>query len=218
MAQWAVQTCLLLWISASLGTRWGIYSLKCHVITHMFRIIKLNKFSQECDCIYQYTILMNCVNYKGWKVDLFWESRAQKIMGRPRRTIQFDRKNWAGKTWRILNVTNNWPAWKKARIPKESTQSHVSSRQCYITYGKTGTDSRHVGSTQLRSSTSYGLLTRLGSFRLPLVCIDGKRTCWWAALLFVRRCEKMVQWMVRNKRENFYWRDIHKLQERWENV
>jgi len=36
---------------------------------------------------------------------------------------------------------------------------------------------RHVGSTQLGSSTPCGLFTRLGSFRLPLVCIDESRTC-----------------------------------------
>ena len=61
---------------------------------------------------------------------------------------------------------------------------------------------RHVGSTQLGSSIPCGLLTRLGSFRLPLVCIDGSRTC-WTALWFVRRCEKMARWMVRGKRGRF---------------
>ena len=56
-----------------------------------------------------------------------------------------------------------------------------------ITYGKTG--SRQVGSTQLGSSTLFRLLTRLGTFRLPFVRVDGSRTC-WAALWFIRRSEK----------------------------
>ena len=39
---------------------------------------------------------------------------------------------------------------------------------------------------------------------------------YWAALSFVRRCEKMARWMVRGKRGRFFWRGIHKLSERWE--
>jgi len=35
----------------------------------------------------------------------------------------------------------------------------------------------YVGSTQLRSSTPCGLLTRLGFFRLSLVCIDESCIC-----------------------------------------
>jgi len=42
----------------------------------------------------------------------------------------------------------------------------------------------------------------LGSFRLSLVCIDGSRTC-WAALWFVRRCEKIARWMFCGKRGRF---------------
>ena len=44
------------------------------------------------------------------------------------------------------------------------------SWKCSITYSKKS--SQHVESIRLRSSTPCGLLTRLGSFRLPLVCID----------------------------------------------
>ena len=51
---------------------------------------------------------------------------------------------------------------------------------CSIIYEKIS--SRDVGSTLLGSSTSCGLLTRLCSFQLPLVCIDESRT-WWAAPL-----------------------------------
>ena len=56
--------------------------------------------------------------------------------------------------------------------------------------------------TQLGSPTPSSLLTKLDIFRLILVCIDGSRTC-WAALWFVRRCEKMSRWMVRSKRGRF---------------
>ena len=100
-----------------------------------------------------------------------------------------------------------FPAWKRARIPKEATQSHFSSWQCSITYSKTNLmvsieynkpGLQHVGSTQLRSSTPCGLLTKPDCFRLPLACIDWSRTC-RAALWFIRRCEKMI----RSKRERF---------------
>ena len=46
------------------------------------------------------------------------------------------------------------------------------------------------------------LFTGLGSFRLPFACINGSRAC-WAALWFVRRCEKMTQWMFRSKGGRF---------------
>ena len=43
-----------------------------------------------------------------------------------------------------------------------------------------------------------GLLTKLDSVRLPLICIDGTRTC-SAALHFLRRCTKMARlvWLKR---------------------
>ena len=88
----------------------------------------------------------------------------------------------------------------KKRLEYQKRQGHFSPWQCSITYGKTSLG--HVGSTQLGSSTPCGLLIRLGSFRLRLVCIDGSRTC-WAALWFIRRCEKMTRWMVRGKRGRF---------------
>ena len=62
--------------------------------------------------------------------------------------------------------------------------------------------SRYVASIRLGSSTLCGLLTRLGSFRLPLLCIDESLTC-WAALRFARRCEKRIRRMVRSKMGRF---------------
>jgi len=48
-----------------------------------------------------------------------------------------------------------------------------------------------------------GLLTRLGSVRLPLICIDGTRTC-LAALHFFRRCTKIARWLVWLKRTTIF--------------
>ena len=89
---------------------------------------------------------------------------------------------------------------ERGRTEKGDTKS-FSSWQCFITYDKS--DSRHVGSTKLRNSTPCGLFTRLGSFRLPLVCIDGSRICWATLWFFIRRCEEMARWMVRSKRAKF---------------
>ena len=49
---------------------------------------------------------------------------------------------------------------------------------------------------------SMWLSHRLGSFQLPLVCINGSHTC-WAALLFVRWYKKMIWWILFSKRGRF---------------
>ena len=79
---------------------------------------------------------------------------------------------------------------KKARLPKEVTQSHFSSWQCSITYGKT--DSRHVRSTQLGISTPIAYSADL----TPSDYLHRWASICWVALWFVRRCEKMAGWMV----------------------
>ena len=61
--------------------------------------------------------------------------------------------------------------------------------------------------TPLESFASCGLHTRLSSFRPPLVCFDRSHTC-WAALWFVRRCEKNGSMSFAAKGEDFYWHDI----------
>ena len=68
----------------------------------------------------------------------------------------------------------------KSTTWRGNTKSFFSSWQCSITYGKIGL--RHVGNTQLGSFIPCGLLARLGSFRLPLACIDGDiKNCWMNA-------------------------------------
>jgi len=101
----------------------------------------------------------------------------------------------------IPNAINNWLIWTIRCLKNDQNTKRGNTRSFFsITYGKTS--SGHVGSTQLGSSTPRDLLTRLDSFRLSLVCIDGSRTC-WAVLWFVRGCEKMARWIVRGKRERF---------------
>ena len=101
-------------------------------------------------------------------------------------------------------INNNWSIWTVRYLKNDQNTKRGYTRPFFsmtmLHHGKTS--SGHVGSTQLRSSTPCGLFTRLGSFRLPLVCINGSRTC-WAALWSVRRCEKMARWMVRGKRGRF---------------
>ena len=58
------------------------------------------------------------------------------------------------------------------------------------------------------------LIIRLGSVRLPLICIDGTRTC-SAALHFLRRCTKTLDDWFGSKEQQFFWRGIHKLSNRW---
>ena len=40
----------------------------------------------------QKEVISTSYSYRGWKVDLFWESQAQEIIGEPRRTIHIDCK------------------------------------------------------------------------------------------------------------------------------
>lgn len=143
-------------------------------------------------------------------------------MGRLLRTIHIDRKTeslwqkgdavvdgtrrvwsimsyWNQAKQLILNVTNNnypFEPFAVCRIPKKVTQCHFSSWQCSITYGKTS--SWHVGSTQLRRSTPWSVLTRLGFFRLPLVCFDAEQR-----FGIVRRFNKMAPWIFRDKKRRF---------------
>lgn len=44
------------------------------------------------------------------------------------------------------------------------------------------------------TSSPCSLLTELKTFPIPLVCIDGTRTC-WAGLDFFWKCAKMTQWL-----------------------
>ena len=122
-------------------------------------------------------------------------------MGRPRRTNHIDRKTEFGRktmlcVWwdqkgmvyyellkpgETVNIKRyqqqlidlNHSLLKK-RPERGNTRSFFSMTMLHhIRQNQFGT----VGSTQLGSSIPCDLLTRLGSFRLPLVCINGSRIC-----------------------------------------
>ena len=139
-------------------------------------------------------------------------------MDRPRHTIHIERKTMLRVAWDQRGVVDYEPLkyretvntkryqqqltdlnrFLRERRPESGrTERGNTKSYFFITYRKTGL--RHVGIIQLGSSTPCGLLTRFGFFWLPLVCIDGSPTC-WAALWFVRRCEKIARWMFRGKR------------------
>ena len=107
---------------------------------------------------------------------------------------------------KLLNVTNNnWPIWIEEltclKIVQNTERGNTKSF-FFMTMLHHVWQNRFATRTsiQLGSSIPCCFLTRLGSFKLTLLCIDGSRTC-WAAFWFVRRWEKMSRWMVRSKRE-----------------
>ena len=59
------------------------------------------------------------------------------------------------------------------------------------------------------------LLTRSGTFWLSPVFVDGPRAC-WAAFRFYEDVRKWLDEWFASKDEEFFWRGIHKLPERWE--
>ena len=63
--------------------------------------------------------------------------------------------------------------------------------------------------------TPCAVSTRLGSIWLPLIFIDGTRTC-WVAPPKLRKWGKMARWMVCLGAPRFFCRSIHRLSERWE--
>ena len=59
------------------------------------------------------------------------------------------------------------------------------------------------------------LLTRLSSFRLPLVCINGPHTC-WTVLYSIQRYKKwLCEWFLA---KGDFTGGIHKLPERWKKM
>ena len=115
----------------------------------------------------------------------------------------------------LVNI-NNWSIWIVRCLkkwPKYQKRQHKVIFLHDNAPSHTAKPVRDVGSTQLESFTPCGLVIRLGSFRLSLVCIDESRTC-WAALWFVDVKKWLDEWFAA-KGEDFYWR-IHKLPERWE--
>ena len=54
--------------------------------------MKNTKHIWHFSCSVQMKVGFESYSYKEWKGDLFWESQAQEIMGRPRRVIHIDCK------------------------------------------------------------------------------------------------------------------------------
>ena len=157
----------------------------------------------------QKKVILAPYRYWRWKVDFFWESQAQKIMGRPgalststARPNRFGRKTMLCVWWDQKDVvyyellkpgeTVNTKRYQQQLIDlnrsllkkpdqntkRGNTRSFFSMIMLHhIRQNQFGTRWKHSAEG---NSTPCGLLTRLGSFRLPLVCIDGSRTCWAA--------------------------------------
>ena len=101
-----------------------------------------------------------------------------------------------------LFILKNWPAWKRPETPNRkrqhkviflhgNTSSHTVKRVC---------DTSEVLSWEVPHYAAYS--TDLTSSDYHLFASMISRTC-WAAFWFVRRCEKMVRWMVRSKGGRF---------------
>jgi len=105
-------------------------------------------------------------------------------------------------------------AWKKAALSKKTWQTDFPPRQCTIAHVNNGP--KLLGDTQLGSATPSRLLTRPGIFWLSPVFVDGPRARWAAlrCLLLTKTSENDL--MSGLKDEEFFWRGIHKLPERWE--
>ena len=80
-------------------------------------------------------------------------------------------------------------AWKKAVLSEKTWQADFPPRQRTIAH--VNNDPKLLGDTQLGNATPSRLLTRLGTFWLSPVFVDGPRAR-WAALRFLRRRPKMI--------------------------
>jgi len=94
-------------------------------------------------------------HYWGWKVNFFWESQAQKIMGKPRRIIHIDRKteSLAGRrcsvfsetrrVWFIMSywslakrlipnaINNNWSIWTVRCLKNDQNSKRGNTRSFF---------------------------------------------------------------------------------------
>ena len=104
-----------------------------------------------------------------------------------------------GETINIERYDNKWSIWiklcvKNDRNIKKSNSKWFCFMIMHITHSKT--DQGNDWDIWLGNTFACSLL---GSVRLPLICIDGTRTC-SAVLHFLRRCTKMARWLVWLKR------------------
>ena len=115
-------------------------------------------------------------HFKNW---WFWcyRQRTWKTAKKYEDVLKPRRGCWYWKLPQQLTSSNHLLLEKRPEYRKRQC-SHFSSWQCSITHRKNSL--RHIGNSQLGSSTPCSFLTRLGSFQLPLVCIDGSGTHWAA--------------------------------------
>ena len=104
----------------------------------------------------------------------------------------------------ILNATDNNGqfessfVWKTTGISKKATQWF-----CFMIMHHTQQNWSRKRLRHLVGKYFHMRLTRLDSVRLPLIYVDGTRTC-SAALHFLRRCTKMTRWLVWLKRATIF--------------
>ena len=102
----------------------------------------------------QKKVILASYRYWRWKVDFFWESQAQKIMGKPRRTIHIDRKTeslWQEDdalcdVWRdykgvvyyellkpgeTVNTNNNWSIWTVRCLKNDQNIKRSNTRSFF---------------------------------------------------------------------------------------
>ena len=119
---------------------------------------------------------------------------------KPGETVNATTTNWSNCT--VFCVKKGCIIGKDMTSWFSSTTSHHRTRQQW-------------SKTTWRHSTGKCLLIRPG-FWLSPVFVDGPRAHWTAFRFLRRRLKMMLDEWFASKDEEFFWRDIHKLPERWE--
>jgi len=122
---------------------------------------------------------------------------------------------------KLLMLTATTNNWSNCRALREK-RLHYRKRHDKLIFLHnnaplhTSTSPKLFGDTQLGSATPYysRLLIRPSTFWLSPIFVDGLRAR-WAELRFLDVRKWLDEWFT-SKDEEFFWRDIHKLRERWE--